>query len=421
MLWCAALSGRPIFPSCATPRCFPRRSCFLHTEPWNRAYFFQKSRKNQKKPQIKNLYVADDFLILPIPILCSKIRSSPPASSLTMSKSASTQPAPHESLPVQPDVESSISELINQNRRAATEFTVAKHSKDAAKNWDKFYKNHQDKFFKDRHWTSREFGSEISPAASGSGSASASASTSAAAGGKRGEDDREEETQMVSDDIAAGAAGESVLLEVGCGVGNMLYPLLEANEGLRVHCCDFSSRAVDMVRSHPLYDPHRVNAFVFDLTSPTPPLSSLLTTPPYDAWPAVTTISLIFVLSAIPPQLHAQVLASLAALLPHGGHILFRDYAYGDLSQVRYHTKKDAAWAEPSLLSQDPEHNWYRRGDNTFNYFFKEEQLEKLAAEVGLQGRVETLRRTAVNRKSEVNMQRRFVQAKWYVPPKTQP
>ncbi len=97
--------------------------------------------------------------------------------------------------------------------------------------------------------------------------------------------------------------------------------------------------------------------------------------------------------------------------------MLFRDYAYGDLSQLRYHTKKDAAWAEPSLLSEDPDHNWYRRGDNTFNYFFTQQQLDELQREVGLEGEVETLRRTAVNRKSEVNMHRRFVQARWYVPP----
>lgn len=312
-------------------------------------------------------------------------------------------PSPHEPQPAQPAIESTISHIIAQNRRAATSFTVTKHSAEAAKNWDKFYKNHADKFFKDRHWTGREFGSELS-----SSGAPAAASGSRA----KGEDDRAEETALVSADVEG---GESVLLEVGCGVGNMLYPLLEDNAALKVHCCDFSSRAVDMVRSHPLFDADRVNAFVYDLTATNPPLSSFLSN---KDWPPVTTISLIFVLSAIPPALHAQVLRNLAALLPNGGHILFRDYAYGDLSQVRYHTKKDAAWAEPSLLSDDPAHNWYRRGDNTFNYFFTQSQLEALAAEVGLVGQVETLRRTAVNRKSEVNMQRRFVQAKWYIPPR---
>lgn len=316
-------------------------------------------------------------------------------------------PAPHESLPLQPEIETTISSIISTNRRSATPFLVTKHSNEAAKNWDKFYKNHQDKFFKDRHWTSREFSSQLS-------STTSSASKGSEAG-KDKEDDRIEETALVSSSTSAGG----VLLEVGCGVGNMLYPLLEADKNLKVHCCDFSARAVEMVKSHPKYDESRVNAFVFDLTSSCPPLSSFLTTPPYNTWPEITTISLIFVLSAIPPHLHAAVLKSLADLLPNGGHILFRDYAYGDLSQVRYHTKKDVAWAEPSLLTDNPEHNWYRRGDNTFNYFFRKEQLEQLATEVGLVGQVEVLRRTAVNRRCQVNMQRRFVQAKWVVPPRT--
>ena len=54
-----------------------------------------------------------------------------------------------------------------------------------------------------------------------------------------------------SEDLVAGSlAGQStpVLLEVGCGVGNMLYPLLDKNPQLQVHCCDFSARAVDIVK-----------------------------------------------------------------------------------------------------------------------------------------------------------------------------
>lgn len=67
-----------------------------------------------------------------------------------------------------------------------------------------------------------------------------------------------EETELVS------SSSGGVLLEVGCGVGNMLYPLLEANKELKVHCCDFSARAVEMVQAHPKFDAERVNAFVFD-------------------------------------------------------------------------------------------------------------------------------------------------------------
>lgn len=61
----------------------------------------------------------------------------------------------------------------------------------------------------------------------------------------------EESNAGDSEELVEGSlAGHStpVLLEVGCGVGNMLYPLLEKNEKLLVHCCDFSSRAVDIVK-----------------------------------------------------------------------------------------------------------------------------------------------------------------------------
>ena len=42
-------------------------------------------------------------------------------------------------------------------------------------------------------------------------------------------------------------------MQVGCGVGNTIFPLLEINPLLRVHACDFSSVAVALVKEHPAY------------------------------------------------------------------------------------------------------------------------------------------------------------------------
>lgn len=45
-------------------------------------------------------------------------------------------------------------ELLHEGRR---KFRLEKLSKEAQKNWDHFYRRHGDNFFKDRHWTQREF------------------------------------------------------------------------------------------------------------------------------------------------------------------------------------------------------------------------------------------------------------------------
>ena len=47
--------------------------------------------------------------------------------------------------------------LKRQNDRLVPEFKQIKLEKEAAKNWDLFYKRNTTKFFKDRHWTAREF------------------------------------------------------------------------------------------------------------------------------------------------------------------------------------------------------------------------------------------------------------------------
>ena len=47
--------------------------------------------------------------------------------------------------------------LEKQNSRLVSEFRAQKLETEARKSWDLFYKRNQTKFFKDRHWTTREF------------------------------------------------------------------------------------------------------------------------------------------------------------------------------------------------------------------------------------------------------------------------
>lgn len=92
---------------------------------------------------------------------------------------------------------------------------------------------------------------------------------------------------------------------MGCGTGSTVFPLLEANT-LRnsfIYCCDFSSKAVELVKTNSNYDPSRCLAFECDVSSeaidfPFPENS-------------LDIILLIFVLSAITPDRYIKLYQSI--------------------------------------------------------------------------------------------------------------
>lgn len=325
--------------------------------------------------------------------------------------------------------------------RTASATLVKKLERDAKRNWDVFYKKNETRFFKDRHWFDQEFGT-----------LNGCLPTSSAEGSGGGPDDPEiqEDSDLTSTAASFPSGPKPVLLELGCGVGNALYPLLELYPDLTAHCCDFSVRAVDFVRKHPQYDPRRVHAFVWDLTTPDNAGPSLAehvradlrhlpaelvgttsasettvkdgTSAPEAGQEAIgtpTVVNMIFVLSAISPHLHASVLKRVVSCFDPfvGGVVRFRDYAVGDMAQKRFDTKDASGptYYEPARLNaQEP---YYRRGaDGTLAYFFRPEYLASLAAEAGLEGPAPSVQeRIVVNRKQESTMIRRFVQAQWKV------
>jgi len=321
--------------------------------------------------------------------------------------------------------EASLKSLEKQNSRLVSEFKANKLELEAKKNWDLFYKRNEVNFFKDRHWTTREFqelidtvgetgearvAGEVGVAgvAGGTGVAGVPgvAGVTGVAGvagvpgvpGVPGVSGVPGVTGGVGVTGVTGGAGgvggkKRVLLEVGCGVGNFVFPLLEECPDLFIYCCDFSPRGVRFVQDNPKYSEDSVKAFECDITTETL-LEEL-------GEESVDIISMVFVLSAIHPDKHNQVMRNLFRVLKPGGIVLFRDYALYDMTMIRF--------GAGSKISD----RLYSRQDGTRTFFFTEQDLVNLATLNNFQIRENSvIERRTVNKKEGVDAVRLFLQSK---------
>ncbi|XP_021907622.1 LOW QUALITY PROTEIN: uncharacterized protein LOC110821949 [Carica papaya] len=241
-------------------------------------------------------------------------------------------------------------QIYSASGTGVSSFWRDKYERDAKKYWDIFYKRHQDRFFKDRHYLDKEWGDYFE-------------------------------------------GGNKVILEVGCGAGNTIFPLFTTYPDIFVHACDFSPRAINLVKTHKDFVETRVNAFVSDLTIDD--LSKQISPS------SVDIISMIFVLSAVSPEKMPLVLQNVRKVLKPNGCVLFRDYAVGDLAQERL-TGKDQKISD----------NFYVRGDGTRAFYFSNDFLSSLFKENGFD--VQELGlccKQVENRSKELVMNRRWVQA----------
>jgi tRNAThr (cytosine32-N3)-methyltransferase len=152
-------------------------------------------------------------------------------------------------------------------------------------------------------------------------------------------------------------SGHTILLEVGAGAGNTAFPILACNKNpnLKLHACDFSKTAVELIRKNDAYDPKYIQADVWDVAG-----ESL---PPGLSEASVDVVLMIFVFSALSPLQWRQAVHNINRVLKPGGEVLFRDYGRGDLAQVRF---KKGRYLEE---------NFYVRGDGTRVYFFDKDEL----------------------------------------------
>ncbi|KAF3049459.1 hypothetical protein E8E11_009092 [Didymella keratinophila] len=196
--------------------------------------------------------------------------------------------------------------------------------------WNVFYKNNKTNFFKNRKWLAQEF--------------------------------------PILSTIGAPDAPAATVLEVGAGAGNSAFPILQnsQNPRLKIHACDFSKQAVELIRAHELYNPDLIQADVWDVAASPESLNGGL--PPGLQEGSVDVVLMIFIFSALNPRQWDQAVRNIWRVLKPGGQVLFRDYGRGDLAQVRF--KKGRYMEE----------NFYVRGDGTRVYFFEQDELEDIWA-----------------------------------------
>ncbi|KAF7555528.1 hypothetical protein G7046_g6543 [Stylonectria norvegica] len=210
-------------------------------------------------------------------------------------------------------------QMQKQRQFPVSDFEKKKFSAEPARWWNLFYKNNTSNFFKNRKWLQQEF--------------------------------------PILAEVALEDAGPKVILEIGAGAGNTAFPILASNKNphLKIHACDYSKTAVEVMRTHDEYNTEFIQADVWDISS-----DSL---PPDLEEGSVDVAILIFIFSALSPDQWAQAVRNVHRVLKPGGEVCFRDYGRGDLAQVRFRKGRYL------------EENFYIRGDGTRVYFFDQDQL----------------------------------------------
>ncbi|XP_011312669.1 methyltransferase-like protein 2-A [Fopius arisanus] len=175
--------------------------------------------------------------------------------------------------------------VITLSEEALKEFHI-----NAVEKWNKFYGIHQNKFFKDRHWLFTEF-PELAPSIKGDDSEISETVPSKS---------RLEKIKNTRDELND-CQEKQKIFEIGCGVGNTIFPILmyNSNPNLVVYGCDFSSTAIEILKLNPDYDETRCKVFVLDATTEN-------WEPPFRE-ETLDIALLIFVLSSIVPDKYVYI------------------------------------------------------------------------------------------------------------------
>lgn len=179
------------------------------------------------------------------------------------------------------------------------------------------------------------------------------------------------------------------ILEVGCGHGCSMYPLIQNLVHLKEYIAtDYSNEALKVLKGNLSYDESFIKTALWDVTVLNKDLMNI--------FPDI--ILCIFALSAIKPQNHVASFMNMASVLKKNGVILFRDYGLHDMTMYR-HTIR---YGEKLFL----------RNDNTLAYYFDLDYLREIAKICDLNVlELEYATVEVKNRKSNQCMKRVFIHA----------
>ena len=159
-------------------------------------------------------------------------------------------------------IQQNLSSFVSSERRDELE-------RNASASWDNFYASHEDSFFRDRNWIFRVFpdlGKSLeSTDVDALEDAQKELETSSRSSGTLCIPPVP--TTHPLDNLKV--QNSVNILEVGCGVGNVVYPVLKHfhdKQNLFVYCCDFAPNAVEILKRNDAFDETRCFPFQWDLT-----------------------------------------------------------------------------------------------------------------------------------------------------------
>lgn len=249
-------------------------------------------------------------------------------------------------------------ENIIANTKTLPLFWQQKYIANSHKAWNKFYDRNEINFFKDRHYLAREF-------------------------------------VELGKSMMKNPQEVTVLLEVGCGVGNTFFPLMEKHKELVVYAVDFAPKAIDFIKNQERFEGNRCFPSVCDIVKDELPVQ-----PNH-----VDLVTMVFVLSAIPHESHGEVLRKIFQAMKPGSALFLRDYARFDMTQCRLKAKFDDFG------------NVYCRSDGTLTAYLTREQVKSMFTEAGFVLKENLYHRKSIaNRKTGIKMNRVWIQARAYKP-----